>query len=255
MEHNRCSFRACEEFPPTSIHLRIAACEVSAESPHSEQLSHESFPAKASPARYWPVPVRPTRPVWLCAQTSGQSIHPGQAALRPGDKQMSRLVPKARRQVSGEIPGQSLDLLRNLIVRQRLFFQRHMRTGAAKNTFGPGPSLGKHMISNATLIRHNRVNEAPSQGSGELFHLSDCDSTFALFALCLIDCSSRYLRPARKLRRGHAERLAHRCEPSFTRRVQSFNVFTRTIYDPSILPSGSLPNTHRCIHLLSSEDE
>ena len=45
------------------------------------------------------------------------------------------------------------------------------------------------MIPYFALTRHNCVNEAPAKGSGKLFHLPDGDSTFTLFALCLIDCS------------------------------------------------------------------
>lgn len=254
MEHNRCSFRGVEKFLPTSIHRRIVACEVCAESLHSEYLPHGSSQAKASPAQCWPVPVRPAPPVWLCVRTSGRSIRPGQVALRPGDKQMSRLVPQTRWHVAGKIVGQSLDFLRNLIIRQRLVFQCHMGTGAANNTSGLGASLGKHMIPYVALTRHDCVNEAPAKGSGKPFHLPDGDSTFTLFALCLIDCSFRYLRPARKLRRRHSERFAHRCDPSFTRRAESFNAFTRAIYDPGTLPSGSLLNTHGCIHVLLKEE-
>ena len=64
-----------------------------------------------------------------------------------------------------------------------------MGTGAANNTSGLGASLGKHMIPYVALIWHDCVNEAPAKGRGKLFHLPDCDSTFTLFALCLIDCS------------------------------------------------------------------
>ena len=64
-----------------------------------------------------------------------------------------------------------------------------MGTGAANNTLCPGASLGKHMVPYVALVRHDCVNEASAKGSGKLFHLPDCDSTFTLFALRLIDCS------------------------------------------------------------------